>query len=47
LAGKGAAMVLTYYDPVLGTRRVKRRYVWAMAAFLSGLVIGVIAARML
>jgi hypothetical protein len=32
--------MLTYYDTTLGRVRVKRRYVWAIWAFVAGTVIG-------
>jgi hypothetical protein len=39
--------VLTYYDPVLGRERYKRRYVWAMSSFLVGLGVGFVLALLI
>lgn len=31
---------LTYYDPYLSRRRLKRRYLWAFWAFVAGIFLG-------
>lgn len=33
--------MLTYFDPIDGRRRVKRRYSWALCGFLLGVLSGV------
>ncbi len=35
---------LTYYDPVVGRQRFKRRYVWAAWAFAGGIIMGYLLA---
>jgi hypothetical protein len=37
----------TYYDHAAGRQRVKRRYTWASWAFGIGLVLGIVAAKMM
>lgn len=37
---------LTYYDSAAGHRRLKRRYVWSLCAFCTGLVAGLAIARL-
>ena len=39
-------VLLTYYDSTLGRERFKRRYVWAAWAFVAGIVLGVVIAKM-
>lgn len=34
--------MLTYYDDTLGRVRYKRRYVWALWAFVAGAVLGAV-----
>lgn len=40
-------MAFKYYDDTKGTERFKRRYVWALCGFASGLVVGLIAFSLL
>ena len=39
--------MMTYYDNRLGRSRYKRRYIWAGWAFAAGIVLGVLASRLL
>lgn len=38
--------MLTYYDPVTGKQRFKRRYVWASSAFVAGMILGLLLAHL-
>jgi hypothetical protein len=40
--GDGVLGMLTYYDDSLGRVRFKRRYVWALWAFVAGMVFGTV-----
>jgi len=40
-------MELSYYDATTGQRRIKRRYKWAMFAFIAGFGFGLIAGMMI
>lgn len=39
--------MLTYYDPITQRHQVKRRYKWAVGAFLLGTACGVAVALLL
>jgi hypothetical protein len=39
--------MLTYYDDTHGRVRFKRRYVWALWAFLAGVVLGVVLGHLI
>jgi hypothetical protein len=39
--------MLTYYDPITKRQRLKRRYLWALGAFLAGTALGFVVARLL
>lgn len=38
--------MLTYYDHHRGVTRYKRRYVWALLAFILGIVVGLVLAHL-
>lgn len=40
-------MPIRYYDHALGRERIKRRYVWAFYAFITGTVLGIMAGHVL
>ena len=40
-------MALHYYDHTLGRERIKRRYLWAIYAFIGGVLAGVATAHLL
>jgi hypothetical protein len=39
--------MMTYYDNSLGRARFKRRYLWAMWAFLAGVVLGTVLGHLM
>lgn len=38
-------MGLTYYDEMAGVTRFKRRYIWALVAYLAGFISGAMIVR--
>ena len=43
----GVQGMLTYYDNRLGRTRDERRYVWAVWAFVGGIVLGVVVGHLI
>lgn len=39
--------MLTYYDNTLGRARFKRRYVWALWAFVGGVALGALLGHLI
>lgn len=39
--------MMTYYNHAMGRTRIKRRYIWAVWAFVGGILCGVTASHLL